>query len=358
LNPAGISYSKVNGISIRQKLSYTKYFPNERYIQVKPLIGYNFKRKEVFGQFNLGTMYRPRRLGKVDLDFKTGNRGFSSAFIDNVNKTLDSTNYDFKSLNIKYYRDYHIQLENRIELTNGLLFYGGISYNYRKPLKLNDSIFHHTPLISNEYVDFMPYIRFSWTPAQHYRYIRHQKQYIYSRYPTFTLEYAKSIPGIINSTSDFDKIELDIHQTINLRKLSLISYRIGAGGFFNPKTEYFVNYRYFWRNNYPPSWNDHIGGVFNLLDDTWYYASPTYVQAHFMYESPFLMLNLFKRISRYVLSERFYLSQLYTPAKPSYTEIGYGLGNYVFNVGVFAGFHKGKYQEIGFKFTFELDKYW
>ena len=38
----------------------------------------------------------------------------------------------------------------------------------------------------------------------------------------------------------------------------------------------------------------------------------------------------------------------------SYTEIGYGFGNHIFNVAAFIGFDKLKYDGIGFKFAFEL----
>ena len=53
--------------------------------------------------------------------------------------------------------------------------------------------------------------------------------------------------------------------------------------------------------------------------------------------------------SRYILSERFYLSQLWTPVLPSYTEVGYGIGNHIFNIGIFAGFDRWHYQSMGFK---------
>lgn len=80
-----------------------------------------------------------------------------------------------------------------------------------------------------------------------------------------------------------------------------------------------------------------------------------YVQGHIMYESPFILSQLFKKkTSKYILSERFYFSQLWTPVLPSYTEVGYGFGNHIFNVAAFAGFDRWKYQNIGLKFAFEL----
>jgi hypothetical protein len=75
-----------------------------------------------------------------------------------------------------------------------------------------------------------------------------------------------------------------------------------------------------------------------------------------MYESPFILIQPLRLdASKHILSERFYLSQLWTPVLPSYTEMGYGFGNYIFNIALFAGFNKLKYQNVGVRFAFELE---
>jgi hypothetical protein len=75
-----------------------------------------------------------------------------------------------------------------------------------------------------------------------------------------------------------------------------------------------------------------------------------------MYEFPYSFLRLFRGVTKDILKERIYVSQLYTPKLPSYTEIGYGVGNFIGNAGVFASFHRGQYKSIGVKFAFELGK--
>ena len=240
------------------------------------------------------------------------------------------------------------------------MLFTGIQHNLHKPVRENHDIgqIDDTKYIKKRYADFVTYLRLEWTPYQYYRWIGKEKRYVASPCPTFSVEYSKGIPDILGSNSRFNKIELDIHQLISLPQLRSFSYRIGCGGFFNQKSEYFVDYRYFQRSNYPTTWEDHFGGVFNLLDTRWYYASPQYVQLHMMYESPFLLLHPFKRISKFILSERLYLSQLYTPAKPSYTELGYGIGNYIYNIALFSNFHGSKFSEVGIRFSFELGRYW
>ncbi|MGL4292757.1 MAG: DUF5686 family protein [Bacteroidales bacterium] len=361
LNPSMIGYSKINGIVVRQRLLLTKNLKREQYITFRPEVGFGFGKKEFFYRFDTDWLYNPSRLGRLTLTFRNLNKSFGSSFIDQVNQALDTTNYDFKKLNLKYYRDYRMQIENSFELANGWMLYGGISYNIHKPVKKKHSDLPTSdlsPVILKNYADFIPYLRLSWTPHQYYRMIGHRKIYLPTSTPTLSMEYARGFSGIMGSDSEFDKLEFDIHQSINLSRLRNFSYRVSAGSFFNQKSEYFVDYRFFQRSNYPATWNDHIGGIFNLLDSKWYYASPQYAQVHLMYESPYILLHLFKRISRFILSERIYASQLFTPARPSYTELGYGLGNYIFNVAFFTSFYKGAIYETGFRVSFELGKYW
>ena len=137
-----------------------------------------------------------------------------------------------------------------------------------------------------------------------------------------------------------------------------LSYHAGMGSFFRQKGEYFINYAFFARSTFPSTWNDHIGGVFTLMDDYWYNSTPTYIQSHFMFESPFLILHKAKPISKYVIKERIYLSNLWSEGKNAYTELGFGMGNNYFNVGVFGSFIGLKMEEIGIKASIEIDSHW
>jgi hypothetical protein len=134
-----------------------------------------------------------------------------------------------------------------------------------------------------------------------------------------------------------------------------LSYHVSGGLFFDRKSLDFADFRYFAKRYFPESWGDRFGGVFHNLSGGWYNASHKYVQAHLMYDSPFILLNIFKAAAhKFLLSERLYLSQLSTPVLPSYTEIGYGIGSDIFNAAVFTGFEKTSYRSIGVKFTFEM----
>jgi hypothetical protein len=77
--------------------------------------------------------------------------------------------------------------------------------------------------------------------------------------------------------------------------------------------------------------------------------SDSYFQAHLMFETPFLILKNVPPISHGILTERLYLGQLYTPQIISYTELGYGIGNRLFNAAVFGSFHKYNFHEVGIR---------
>ena len=166
-------------------------------------------------------------MGNINLTFKNGSKTYSSSFIDEVNQNIDSINFSFDDLKIRYYNDFHVQLENSYEVLNGLMLYGGISYNYRRAMKikLKEGEVEIPSQLKDNYADFIPYVRISYTPFQYYKMDGKQKIYLDSPFPTVSLEVAKAISGIMRSSSEFEKWEMDIHQTLHFRKLRSLSYR-------------------------------------------------------------------------------------------------------------------------------------
>lgn len=358
-NPFQLGYSGRNGITYRQRLRISKTFSKDRQIRFRPDVGFVFKRKEIFFSVNGDWEYKPEKLGVLSLSVGNGNQGYSSTIMKDINEQLKDSSFNFEDLNLDYFKHYYVEVRNNIELFNGFQLWAGVSYHRRIPVKKSSNIVDPgdgvEEIINENYHDFTPVIGFSYTPRQYYWMDGYRKEYLYSHYPTISVEFGRAIPGVGKSTGDYERIEADIHQSIPLGLARKLNYHLSGGIYLNPKSIYFADFRYFSRRQFPESWGDEFGGVFNQLRSFWYNASDKYVQAHLMYESPFILSQIFKkRASKYIISERFYLSQLWTPVLPSYTEVGYGFGNHVFNVAVFAGFDRWKYQNIGLKFGFEL----
>lgn len=359
LNPFKLGYSGSDGITYKQQLRLSKSFPDDRAIRFRPEVGFVFRRKEVFYKINTEYLYSPQKMGYISLLLANGNQGYSSEVTDQIRDMVRDSSFSFESLDITYYRDYYVELRNYLEIWNGFTLGVGLSYHFRKPAHPIDGSQvggEVSALVNTVYGDFVPIINFKYTPGQYFRMDGNRKEYVRSNYPTFEFEYARGIPKILGSKGNYERLELDVQQQIPLGLLRKLSYHVGGGFFTRQKSVYFANFAFFARRNFPDSWDDGIGGVFQLLDRDWYNAASSYAQAHVMYESPFMLLQLLKRdiATKYVFSERIYLSQLYSPVLPSYTEVGYGIGNHLFNIGLFASFDKARYNSIGVKFAFEL----
>lgn len=357
LNPSQLGYSKMNGITYRQKLRFTKSYKDDRQLRFLPEAGIIFKRKELFLKLGTEFLYNPSRFGNISFNIGNTYQSYSSLFMQEIKEQAKDSIFNFENLDLPYFRTYFADLRHNIEVVHGLQIAAGISYYHRTPSEKNKMT--NNPdidkLINKDYNDFTPVISATYTPYMYYRKLGRKKEYMYSHFPTLTAEIAQGIPGVLNSNGEYCRVEANIQQAIPLGLCRELSYNISGGLYTEQKSIYFADFRFFGQSYFPDRWSEEIGGRFHLLKREWYNASDKYLQGHFMYESPFILLNLFKQgMSKYVLSERFYFGQLWTPVLNSYTEIGYGIGNHIFNIAGFASFRGTEYQRFGIRFAFEL----
>ena len=360
LNPLMLGYSSRDGITYRQKLSFNIDLRRNRTIKIDAFAGYMFRDKEFFTDLSTTFNYEPMHLGSLTLSIGNGNPTYSSMFVDQIQDSLKNRGLSFEDIALPYYKDYYFKIFNSIEITNGLLFQTGIDYHIRRgesitpKLRSNKDDMQPIENLFGTRRSFAPFVRFSWTPQQYYRFEGRQKIYVRSKFPTFKVELSRSFQDILGSTSEYNRVEFDISQSIPIGLMHSLHYHVGAGTFINQKTEYFADFVYFSRKNFPENWNDKLGGGFNLLGRDLYNASDSYVQAHLMFETPFLILKNIPFISDFADKERIYLSHLHTPYINSYIEAGYGIGNRFFNLGVFGAMHKTDFRKIGIRAAFEF----
>jgi hypothetical protein len=359
INPLKLAYTKADGILYWQQFRISRNYGNGRAFRFQPSLGVLFQRKQVYFALPVSWLFAPARFGELSFHFGNRNRAYNSTIIRRITSAVPDS-IRFSDLNLDYYRHYQSGLEARYEWTNGLMLYGKIHYDWYVPVRkghpLSSDVGAGADVIQevqNRYRSFVPSVGLRWTPGQFYRIDGHRKAYLYSHYPTFFVEYARGIRGVLNSNSHYERIEIDVQQKIPLGLNRSFHYYAGAGRFTNTRSVYFADFSHFQRRNIPLSWRDPIGGVFHVLDNDWYNAADAYAQLHLMYESPFAILQLFHRLTSDIVNERIYVSQLYTPARPCYTEIGYGIGNFIGNAGVFASFNRGRYQALGVRFALE-----
>lgn len=358
-----VSYSHSNGFSYRMQLKYDKAFQSGRWIGLMPKVGYNFTRKEFYWSTDFDFFYSPSRLGALTVQVGNGNRIYTSRVVDEI-RELEDTLVDFEKLNLEYFKDTYVRLGNRVELCNGLLLTTGVTMHWRKAmhpseLQVYDQMQRAVAIrMQPTYTSFAPHLNLKWTPGQYYYMNGRRKNYLHSHYPTFSVDYERGLKGVLGSNGEYERMEAEVQQRIPLSSMSFLFYRFGGGGFTNQETVYFADFSHFSRSNLPVGWNDEIGGVFHLLDGDWYNASQWYGRAHLTYEAPFILLPRTRKLMGLVHSERIYLSTLYTIHFHPYVEMGYGIGTYLFDLGIFVSNANGKFREIGCKFTFELFSGW
>lgn len=359
LNPLLLGYSTYDGLTYRQKLSFHVDLKRNRNIKINAFAGYMFKRKDLVADITTTFNYEPFRLGSATLSIGSGNPTYSSLFVQQIQDSLKNQGLKFEDISPDYFKDYYLRMFNTFEWTNGLLVNTGVEYHIRT--RANNPSTRAITANSQEIDDiigtrraFVPFLRVTWTPEQYYRYEGRQKIYVRSRFPTFKLELSRSFKGMLGSTSSYNRVEFDINQNIPVGLMHAFHYHVGAGVFTNQKTEYFADFYYFSKNNFPETWDDRLGGSFNLLSRQLYNASDSYIQGHLMYETPFLILKKIPFVSDFAERERIYFSQLYTPQIVSYTELGYGIGNRFFNAAIFGSFHKLEFKQIGVRAFFSL----
>ena len=362
LNPFKLAYSKLDGIVYWQEFRYKKINDAGQEFYSGPNVGFLFQRKQIYFNVPIQWLFQPLKMGEIRFTLRNRNQAYNSTFMDMIEKeTPDSIH--FEDFNLKYYHHYTSGIEGQYEIVNGLLLHGGINYDwyvpvkYKKEMNLRDD--PEIPgdvadLVTDQYRVFLPTIGLTWTPRQFFRIVGKRKEYVGSNFPTLSAECAWGVRGIGGSNSNYTQLEADIQQKIPIGLMTSFQYYVGAGKFLKTRSLYFADFNLFQKRNYPTSWDDPIGGVFHLLRGEWYNASRSYVQAHLMYEFPHTLLRLFKNATKDVLNERIYLSQLYTPILPCYTEIGYGVGNFIGDAGIFVSFVKGRYESFGATFTLGL----
>lgn len=362
INPVLFDYSHRRGFSYKQRFKYSRLFHDGRILRIRPQIGYNFTHKELYVKADADLQYWPEKQAGIELSVGNGNRIYSSVVLDQLKQWPDST-FNFDNVELDYFKDVYLNLFHNIEVVNGLYIKAGVSVHWRYLIN-NSKLVLENPLpdkdwaalrgIKSQYNSFAPRIRIEWTPGMYYYMNGGRKMNVGSKLPTFMLDYERGIKGVFNSTGAHERWEFDVQQNIKLGGIRSIGYRVGGGMFTKQEDMYFVDFANFARRNLPEGWNDDIGGTFQLLDGRWYNSSRQYWRGNFTYESPFILLKPLNRWLGMVQQERLYGGILFMPHLNPYIELGYGIGTHIFDVGAFISTINGKFDTVGFKFTFEL----
>ena len=351
------NYSSTKGYSYRQDFKYVYTYKDLREMIIRPRLGYNIKFKQFFWRLITRYNYWPEKMGALEFEIGNGNR---------IRGSIKDPFYS------GYFSDNYGQVKHEIEIANGLKFTAGLVYHARQPWKMSKAEASELG-IRHTYKSFSPNLRLQWTPGQYFYRDRKKKVNVYSRFPTFAIDWERGIKGVFGSTSSYERVEGDISYEWEPDNMHKFSWRLAGGKFTNTEILEFVDYHSFKKHYLPESWEDELGGRFTLLDSHWYNETPYYLRAHMIYETPMLFLGRLN--SKWIQRERIYAgvlrgdfssrSEKDDPDFPgskivtynrfhNYYEVGYGFATALFDLGFYASFRNGKYSEWGIKYNFTL----
>lgn len=340
INPQYLSYSHRRGLAYKMKLGMKYFFNSHRYFDFYPNFGYNFKFKEFYFTAPLRFNYNPKRDGYVEVTIGNGNRISNSSIIDEIqNEHGDTLHLDDKELDL--FTDDYMKITNNIMAFDWIDLETGLTLHRRRALNPEEMRLHHKPV---EYRSFAPLLTLKIKP--------------WKEGPLFTLNYERGLKGINKSNIGYERWETDAVMKYHLHFMRKLNLRFGGGLYSNRDDNYFVDFANFRDNNLPEGWDDDWTGNFQLLHSEWYNSSKYYIRSNISYESPLLLMTWVPIIGRYIETERIYFSTLYIDHTRPYHEVGYGLTNRLFSIGLFASFLNVKFQSAECKFTFELFHRW
>lgn len=342
LNPLYMRYSPSRGITYRYDIDFNFNFCNNSSLSLNAQTGYSFKLKQYFYEIPITMVYNKRRHAFAKFTIGNGNRISNSSILENIKKEeTDSINFD--KMNLDYFKDMYIKMENNYDISDHFTINAGIIYHRRSAV---DKWSFQEAGMPSVYKSFAPAVRLIYRPFGW-------------KGPVISADYERCIKNILGSDMGYEKWEYDAIMKKDFSRMCVLSMRIG-GGFYTNKSDktFFLDYSNFRQNNLVGGWNDDWTCEFQLLNSDWYNASDYYVRGNFAYEKPLLIATWIPFIGHYVEKERLYINALMVNRLHPYIEYGYGLTNRFFSVAFFISTMNGKYNGSGCQFSFELFNKW
>lgn len=341
LTPSMLQWSKSKGFSLQTQLKLKwAPTPNNR-LTFAPRVGYSFKQQQVYWRLPLDVTMCPNVDGHFSVEASGGDHIYNSKQAEEVAMRMEGvTHYDSLLLRLQshefhYYRDNRVMAHFSFSPVVGLTIKAGVRYNHRALIHWNEVA--QAAGMRRRLVNLAPRLCVEWTPQLYYYRDGKQRVPLYSQWPTFMIDYERSVPGIDAHTS-YERIEVDAKYRFDFHALRSLYLRMGAGGYLQRSHNSFLNYENFKHHALPMGVTDEMSGQFQLLDARWYNESDYYVRCTAAYESPLMLLSRIKWLARLISCERVYCNLLSVRRLPIYSEWGYGLSLPLVDVGGFVSF--------------------
>ncbi len=362
-NLASIRFNTVDGWNFEYGVSYYKRFEKGKRLEITPLFRYAFARNLADGKITTEYKYGTGlKKGKIRLSggyyYSQFNENEPIATFTDAISSLFVENHFMRVYDRKF-----VEAGLEHTLRHNLTFSPGISYAERIETYNNTSqVFF--PRADHDYPPNAPIsIELPDTHFGMSRAFKAQLQLIYkpwARYykngdnyskannpPTITAKYEKAIPGVFQSTADYDLATLEVKYRFDLNLFGNVSVRTEGGKFLRNKTMDFMDYAHFMGNQTIFTRFAQMQG-YSIAPYYDYSTNDEYLSTYINYEfRQFLLTNI--RILRLTgVKENININHLITPSVKNYTEVGYSIDNLFrfFRIDVTGAFLDGKYTDF------------
>lgn len=365
----GINYNTVEEYNFISSLVYAKKFRNKNRVTITPLVRYATATGSFSGKATITYQYGIDKIsgsivaeaGKYISQFNSGNP--ISNLINSVATLFFESNF-MKIYEKEYYKlglDQKItdnlsfsingELANRYILSNSIkakpiIDWKGNSFSSNTPL--NDEI-PTTDFTTNK--AFTTQLSLKYQLWKKYVIEDGEKKEVGRTSPVIKFNYRKGFSGVLNSTTDFDLLEIGFTDRYKFGIRGKVDVGINCGGFINNSKLFFMDYKHFMGNltviQLPTT-------GFRMLDYYKYSTSKYFAEGSVHLRPAKLMVTQFIIPRMIGLKENLFLNYLYTPSSANYFEVGYGLDQIfrMFRFEVVSSFNDLQYQSIGFRIGF------
>lgn len=328
IDPTRLGYSNSKGVTYKISMSARTQLSDNGALLLTPQVGYSFKQNHIYVKAPLTWQIHDRHRQWVRIAYESGNRMSDARLSDTIKSR-------------QYFYDHNIAFDGNTNIGRCLSLNVGVVYHNRTAA---DKAQLEALGRTTAYKSFAPSVLLTIDPLH--------------KWPVMTVSYERSIKGMIDSNTEYERWEGDISYNKILDAGRQYNLRVGAGVYTNHSTEYFVDFRHFHDTYLNDSWDDDWTGRFQLIDSRWYNASKYYLKANATYESPLLLAARIPPAGKYIETERLYLNLLRIQHTRLYSEIGYGFKTRFVTIGIFTGLLNGEVHEFGTKFNLELFRTW
>lgn len=282
---------QLGGARVLYWFTYHKEFKNRKSLFLAPNYSVGVLNNDHKYRFYGVYHYNPMKFARVYL--------WSSRYFSAINPDDNWVNM-LKRTN--YFENQKTMIAHFSELFNGFWMYASADYGVRSSIdkykfwKFADDIFeNNVPQSFAPFNSFNTELVFTYTPAMKYIREPYRKVNLGSKYPTLRLYYKKGWDNILNSITDFDFIEFEVFDRINLKKLGNSTYSMSTGKFFNANFLTLVDYKY--QRGADPYLFLYPLENYQLLEETF----PTfdwYIEGHYMHSFNGVIINKFPLIRK------------------------------------------------------------